>query len=77
MLATVYISSAKDDQGKVINFTPEFTAGLGRYLVSRWVLPSSLYSQLFYFSHPVKFPCSISARSHMHSGRVDTLRAAM
>ncbi|KAG1733009.1 cytochrome P450 [Suillus paluster] len=30
MLATVDFSSAKDDQGKVIDFTPQFTAGLTR-----------------------------------------------
>ncbi|KAG1733011.1 cytochrome P450 [Suillus paluster] len=28
MLATVYFSPAKDDQGKVIDFTPQFTTGL-------------------------------------------------
>ncbi|KAG1741515.1 uncharacterized protein EDB91DRAFT_1201836, partial [Suillus paluster] len=28
MLATVDFSSAKDDQGNVIDFTPEFTTGL-------------------------------------------------
>jgi hypothetical protein len=30
MLATVDISPAKDDQVKVIEFTPEFTTGLSR-----------------------------------------------
>lgn len=30
MLATVEFSAAKDDQGKVIEFTPQFTAGLTR-----------------------------------------------
>ncbi|KAG1855560.1 cytochrome P450 [Suillus subluteus] len=33
MLATVEFSSAKDDQGKVIEFTPRFTTGLSQYLV--------------------------------------------
>ncbi|KAG1821730.1 cytochrome P450, partial [Suillus subaureus] len=33
MLATVEFSSAKDDQGKVIEFTPKFTTGLTQYLV--------------------------------------------
>jgi hypothetical protein len=33
MLATLDISSAKDDYGKAINFTPEFSTGLTRYLV--------------------------------------------
>jgi len=28
MLATINISSVKDDQGKAINFTPEFSTGL-------------------------------------------------
>ncbi|OAX33955.1 cytochrome P450 [Rhizopogon vinicolor AM-OR11-026] len=54
MLATLDISYAKDDQGKVINFTPEFTTGLTR--------------------RPVNFPCSISARSHVHSELMDALR---
>ncbi|KAG1829824.1 cytochrome P450 [Suillus variegatus] len=31
MLATVEFSSAKDNQGKVIEFTPQFTTGLTRY----------------------------------------------
>ncbi|OAX41196.1 cytochrome P450 [Rhizopogon vinicolor AM-OR11-026] len=57
MLVTLNISSAKDDDGKTITFTPEFTTGLTR--------------------HPVTFPCSISARSQMHSELVDTLRTAM
>ncbi|KAG1745498.1 cytochrome P450 [Suillus paluster] len=34
MLATVDFSLAKDDQGKVIDFTPQFTTGLTQYLVS-------------------------------------------
>jgi hypothetical protein len=34
MLATLDISSAKDDQGKAINFTPEFTTGLTWCFVS-------------------------------------------
>ncbi|KAG1884193.1 cytochrome P450 [Suillus subluteus] len=33
MLATVEFSSAKDDQGKVIEFTPRFKTGLTQYLV--------------------------------------------
>ncbi|OAX33870.1 cytochrome P450 [Rhizopogon vinicolor AM-OR11-026] len=33
MLATLDISSAKDDNGKVINFTPRFTTGLERHPV--------------------------------------------
>ncbi|KAG1825404.1 cytochrome P450 [Suillus variegatus] len=33
MLATMKFSSAKDDQGKVIEFTPQFTTGLTRYCV--------------------------------------------
>ncbi|KAG1739609.1 cytochrome P450 [Suillus lakei] len=33
MLATVEFSSAKDDQGNVIEFTPQFTTGLAQYLV--------------------------------------------
>ncbi|KAG2076404.1 cytochrome P450-like protein, partial [Suillus decipiens] len=55
ILATLDISSAKDGQGKDINFTPKFTTGLSR--------------------HPMIFPCSISTRSHIHSGLVDLLRA--
>ncbi|KAG1855587.1 hypothetical protein F4604DRAFT_1628512 [Suillus subluteus] len=35
MLATLDISSAKDDQGKVISFTPTFTMGV-RYLTSSY-----------------------------------------
>ncbi|OAX33178.1 hypothetical protein K503DRAFT_804583 [Rhizopogon vinicolor AM-OR11-026] len=31
MLATLDISSAKDDEGEVINFIPEFTSGLTRH----------------------------------------------
>ncbi|KAJ8584266.1 hypothetical protein M405DRAFT_827103 [Rhizopogon salebrosus TDB-379] len=31
MLATLDISSAKDDQGNAIDFTPEFTTGLTCY----------------------------------------------
>ncbi|KAG1775727.1 cytochrome P450 [Suillus placidus] len=34
MLATVDFSFAKDDQGKVIDFTPQFNPGLVRYFVS-------------------------------------------
>jgi len=34
MLATVDFSFAKDDQGKVIDFTPQFNTGLIRYFVS-------------------------------------------
>ncbi|KAG1845230.1 cytochrome P450 [Suillus tomentosus] len=56
MLATLDISPAKDDQGKVISFTPEFIPGLVRF--------------------PAKFPCSISARSHIHSDAVDSWRTA-
>jgi hypothetical protein len=33
MLATVEFSPAKDDQGKVIELTPQFTTGLTQYLV--------------------------------------------
>ena len=44
MLATLDISSAKDDQGKVINFTPEFTTGLTRYLLCFPISPSILPS---------------------------------
>ncbi|KAG2100143.1 cytochrome P450 [Suillus discolor] len=50
MLATVEFSFAKNDQGKVIEFTPEFTTGL--------------------FHSVTVFPCSISPRSHVHSGLV-------
>jgi len=57
MLATLNISLAKDDDGKAISFTPEFTTGVTR--------------------HPVTFPCSISARSEMHSELVDTVRTAV
>jgi hypothetical protein len=32
MLATVEFSSAKDEQGKVIEFTPRFTFGFTQYL---------------------------------------------
>ncbi|KAG0699967.1 cytochrome P450 [Suillus ampliporus] len=56
MLATVDISPAKDSQGKVIAFTPEFTTGLSR--------------------SPNKFPCSISARPHIHEGLMDVLQNA-
>ncbi|KAG1745490.1 uncharacterized protein EDB91DRAFT_1049848, partial [Suillus paluster] len=34
MLATVDFSLAKDDKGKVIDFTPQFTMGLTQYLIS-------------------------------------------
>ncbi|KAG0697627.1 cytochrome P450 [Suillus ampliporus] len=34
VLATLDISSPKDDHGGVINFTPQFTTGLSQYLVS-------------------------------------------
>ncbi|KAG2140256.1 cytochrome P450 [Suillus bovinus] len=54
MLATVEFSPAKDDQGKVIEFTPQFKTGLTRAATV--------------------FPCSISPRSHVHSGIVDALR---
>ncbi|KAG1739608.1 cytochrome P450 [Suillus lakei] len=47
MLATMEFSSAKDDQGNVIQFTPQFTTGLTQYLVflyhsilSRLTVPS-------------------------------------
>ncbi|KAG1855592.1 hypothetical protein F4604DRAFT_1628516 [Suillus subluteus] len=56
MLATLDISSAKDDQGKVISFTPTFTTGVARC--------------------PAVFPCSILARSHIHSDVVDGWRTA-
>jgi cytochrome P450 len=56
MLATLDISPAKDDQGKVISFTPEFIAGVVRC--------------------PAIFPCSISARSHIHSDLVNGWRTA-
>ncbi|KAG1855052.1 cytochrome P450 [Suillus tomentosus] len=48
MLATVEFSLARNDQGKVIEFTPQFTTGL--------------------FHSVTVFPCSISPRSHVHSG---------
>ncbi|KAG2038735.1 cytochrome P450 [Suillus americanus] len=41
MLATVEFSSAKDDQGKVIEFTPRFTTGLTQYLVFSRIISSS------------------------------------
>lgn len=56
MLATLDISSAKDDQGKVISFTPTFIGGVVRF--------------------PAIFPCSISARSHIHPNIVDGWRTA-
>ncbi|KAG2152614.1 cytochrome P450 [Suillus bovinus] len=56
VLATLDISSGKDDQGKVITFTPTFNPGVIR--------------------SPADFPCCISARSHIHSGRVDSWRTA-
>ncbi|KAG1855572.1 cytochrome P450 [Suillus subluteus] len=56
MLATLHITSAKDDQGKVISFTPTFIPGVVRC--------------------PEVFPCSISARSHIHSDVVDGWRTA-
>jgi hypothetical protein len=34
MLAAVEFSLAKDDQGNVIDFTPQFTGGLTQYFVS-------------------------------------------
>jgi hypothetical protein len=42
MLAAVEFSFAIDDQGKVIDFTPQFTGGLTQYFVSscRSILPS-------------------------------------
>jgi cytochrome P450 len=49
MLATLDISSPKDNQGKAISFSPTFTTGVVRC--------------------PAVFPCSISARSHIHSVR--------
>ncbi|KAG0697624.1 cytochrome P450 [Suillus ampliporus] len=54
MLATVDLSPARDDQGNVIEFTPQFKTGLTRAATN--------------------FPCSISPRSHIHSGFVDALR---
>ncbi|KAG2087118.1 cytochrome P450 [Suillus discolor] len=54
MLATLDISSAKDDQGKVVSFTPTFITGVAR--------------------HPAVFPCSILARSHIHSDLVNSWR---
>ncbi|OAX35597.1 cytochrome P450 [Rhizopogon vinicolor AM-OR11-026] len=57
MLATINIFFTKDEDGKTINFIPEFTTGVTR--------------------RPVTFPCSISARSQMHSELVDTLRTVM
>jgi hypothetical protein len=39
MLATVDFSYAKDDQGKVIDFTPQFNPGLVRYFVSSFHPP--------------------------------------
>ncbi|KAG1825395.1 cytochrome P450 [Suillus variegatus] len=42
MLATVEFSSAKDDQGKVIEFTPQFTMGLFR---SPMVFPCNISSR--------------------------------
>jgi cytochrome P450 len=56
MLATLDISSAKDDQGKVINFTPTFVPGVVRC--------------------PAPFPCSISARSHIHPDILNGWRTA-
>ncbi|KAG2356965.1 cytochrome P450 [Suillus spraguei] len=56
MLAASDISSAKDDQGKVISFTPTLITGVACY--------------------PAVFPCSISARSHIHSDFVNSWRAA-
>lgn len=51
MSATVDFSHTKDDQGKAIDFTPQFNPGLVRSLIN--------------------FPCSISPRSHVHSGLAD------
>jgi hypothetical protein len=34
MLATVDFSHPKDDQGNVIDFTPQFNPGLVRYVIS-------------------------------------------
>ncbi|KAG1899593.1 cytochrome P450 [Suillus fuscotomentosus] len=42
MLATVEFSSAKDDQGKVIEFTPQFTTGITRSFIALAPLWSSL-----------------------------------
>ncbi|KAG1822465.1 uncharacterized protein BJ212DRAFT_1476892 [Suillus subaureus] len=41
MLATLDTSPAKDDQGKVISFTPTFIAGVVRYLKLTRVILSS------------------------------------
>ncbi|KAG1855555.1 hypothetical protein F4604DRAFT_1800011, partial [Suillus subluteus] len=42
MLATVEFSSAKDDQGKVIEFAPRFTTGLIQYLVFFFLFPCNI-----------------------------------
>jgi len=48
MLATINISSVKDDQGKAINFTPEFSTGLSRHptFPCRISARSDLHSEL-------------------------------
>ncbi|OAX32091.1 cytochrome P450 [Rhizopogon vinicolor AM-OR11-026] len=46
MLATMNISLAKDDQGKAINFTPEFTTGLNRHPVTFPCSISARHSEL-------------------------------
>ncbi|KAG1849790.1 cytochrome P450 [Suillus tomentosus] len=50
MLATVEFSSAKDDQGKVIEFTPQFTTGATR---SPMVFPCNISARSRTHSEPV------------------------
>jgi hypothetical protein len=77
MLATLDISAAKDDQGKVVSFVPTFIAGVVRYVISsccfvRWVLTLRFWC----FRCPANFPCRIEARSHVREDVVDGWRTA-
>jgi hypothetical protein len=72
MLAAVEFSFAKDDQGRVIDFTPQFTAGLTQYFFP-CIIIFSCHLQTHRFSSVMVFPCNISPRSHIHSELVDLL----
>jgi hypothetical protein len=52
MLATVVFSSAKDDQGNVIEFTPRFTTGLTQCLVFH--MPIYLIANIFTILAPLR-----------------------
>jgi hypothetical protein len=75
MLATLDISSAKDDQGNAVSFTPEFIAGVVRYVLGFFVLVRALGADRFRcYRCPAVFPCRIKPRDHVNSDIVDGWR---